>query len=394
MRIAILCHAGCGGSGLVATRSAYELARRGHEVHVFSRRKPFAYRDHPRLILHVLKTGHESDQGALRTAWSDNEQQLLLRRLRSVAAALPLDLIHFHYAVPFAFLIDQFKRTALGSSTPVIGTLHGTDVSVSETYPQQRARLHDALSRVDALTTVSHDYARRALFAFGLLRRPRVIPNFIDLPRIAAHQMVEARGNDGPTIMVHMSNFRPVKDPLTTVRIFAGVRKTLDAELWLIGDGSEMTGVRRLVAQQCLERHVRFYGFQADVLPFLQKADVMVLSSREESFGLAALEAMACGVPVLAPDVGGLPEVIVDGHTGYLYPPDDIDRAIALAIDLVSSPARRQAMVAAGVAHAKHFDRKLIVTLYEQLYAEVTGRIDSVPLQKRRYKDVFIPSTI
>ncbi len=363
---------------MVATRSAHELARQGHEVHLFSRRRPFACHDHPRLRLHALRTCPEPNQGALHTGWSYSEERLLLQRLQSVAAAVPLDLMHFHYAVPFAYLLDRFRRTASGSSIPVVGTLHGTDVSVSETDARQRARLRAVLARVDALTTVSRDYARRALSTFGLSQPPRIIPNFVGLPRIAAQQLAEARDKDSPTILAHVSNFRPVKDPLTTVRIFAGIRKTADVELWLIGDGTEMARVRHFVKQQSLQGCVRFLGFQPDVFSLLRQIDLMVLSSREESFGLAALEAMACGVPVLAPAVGGLPEVVLDGRTGYLFPPEDIDRAIALGIDLVSNPARRQTMGAAGVAHARHFGPRRIIGLYEQLYAEATGTMGSV----------------
>src|SRR5262249_47237153 len=236
--------------------------------------------------------------------------------------AVQLDILHSHYAVPFAEVAERARRR-LGASTPaLVATLHGTDVGLLAHERSDSDLFTETLARLDALTTVSSSHAALAMRTLRLAQEPVVIPNFVDLRRF--RPTAQRRRPVGLTPrVVHISNFRPIKQPLAAARIFGATRARVNAKLWLIGDGEEMPEVLALLERSRLSDDVRPFGLRVDVERILPDADVLLVTSRTESFCMAALEAAACGIPAVAPDVGGLPETVLHGQTGELYEPGD-----------------------------------------------------------------------
>jgi L-malate glycosyltransferase len=382
MNIGIMCHSSFGGSARIATELAAELARRGHTVHLFTRTTPFGRWNHAsRVRLHraVVDGENHIHPALLYTDWSVQECEAFVSQILPVIAAEGLDVLHFHYAVPFAFLAQEVKRR-LGRAAPVlIGTLHGTDISSYGQDPVKGRALAASLQNLDRLTTVSVSYAHLASQVFGLSTCPEVIPNFVDLSRFRPQthsgldpNMLSIGSPSGcKAKIIHVSNFRPVKDPQSAARIFLGIREKIEVEFWLVGDGPEIGAIKTIFAQNGREQDVRFWGLRRDVAPILAQAHLLLMTSLSESFCLAALEAMACGLPVLATNVGGLAEVVVDGLTGFLFPVGDLASAIDLAVDLLSDPVRRQTMGEAAAIRARGFGQKRIVTAYEKLYSRL-----------------------
>ena len=394
MRIGIMCLASMGGSANVATQLAAQLARRGHRVHLFSRTTPFgALNLTNNVALHTVKPSMEAEvhPARLDTNWSADDFEGFLSNILDVIAVEGLDVLHFHYAVPLAFLAAEVKRR-LGWAAPLlVGTLHGTDVSAYGRDPSKGPQLAEALYEIDVLTTVSYDHARLATEIFGITPRPKVIPNFVDLSRFRPLQTqppiatsiekgrtqippdkeeMQTSLHSKPRI-AHISNFRPVKDTQSMARIFRGIRRQMEAELWLIGDGPEMDPVKSILRESGFERDVRYWNMQCDVADLLAQTDLLLMTSLAESFCLAALEAMACGVPVLATEVGGLPEVVIRNKTGFLFPVGNHDLAVRMAVNLLSDHAQHRAMSKAAAHHAAYFGEERIVPAYENLYREV-----------------------
>ncbi|HKB36589.1 MAG TPA: N-acetyl-alpha-D-glucosaminyl L-malate synthase BshA [Gemmataceae bacterium] len=383
MRIGVLCHSSLGGSARVGTELALGMAERGHHVHVFARSAPLHLRPGlPRMHLHPL-AGPAPVTARLDANWSPEDLDALVGLVATVAIRERLDVLHFHYAVPFALVAASVRRR-LGSAAPVlVGTLHGTDVSAYGCDAKVGPPLARALRAVDQLTTVSECYARLATDVFRLPAPPRVIPNFVDLtrfrPRSDRERRLEDRG--GRFLIVHISNFRPVKDPLAVARIFLRLQRRLPVSLWLIGVGSELPAVRAVLSGGGAEGHVQYLGYQEDVSELLARADLLLMASRAESFCLAALEAMACGVPVLASAVGGLTELVGHGRHGFLYPLDDHEQAEQLGVELLSDRDRYAEMCRQAVCRAGQFDREQVIDLYEDLYRGLIGRRSAVEVQ-------------
>jgi N-acetyl-alpha-D-glucosaminyl L-malate synthase BshA len=386
MRIGVMCLASFGGSARIATQLAVQLTKRGHTVHLFSRNIPFGDKSHTNgMTWHTVTPDREAHlhPASLHTDWSAQDLHIFLSRVLDVIAVEGLDVLHFHYAVPFAFVAAEVKRR-LGRAAPLlIGTLHGTDVSKHGRDPVKGPPLAQALRDVDQLTTVSNSHARLATDLFGLTTRPQVIPNFVDLSRFQPLKpnapIAGGSGEESPLVsgsgggraiprIAHVSNFRPVKDPQSMARIFLDIREQMEAELWLIGDGPEMDAVKSIFEGSRFEKDVRYWRLRHDVAWLLAQTDLLLMTSLSESFCLAALEAMACGVPVLATKVGGLPEVVAHGETGFLFPVGEHDLAARLALSLLSDQARHQAMSEAASRHAAQFGFEQIVPVYEDLY--------------------------
>lgn len=369
-----MCHSSLGGSARIGAELSIELARRGHRVHLFTRSTPFGIWNHQNgVVLHQVLKDRENDShpSSLHVTWTDEEILSLLSSLLQVISEEGLDLIHFHYALPFARIAWEVQERLKSGSPMMVGTLHGTDVSVFGQDPRIRRSLTQALQKMHALTTVSLSHSRLVKTTFSLSDDPFIIPNFVNLtvfcPRNDHQPLVKTRA----LRIAHVSNFRPVKNLEMILRIFADIRKKIDARLWLIGDGPEMAKAQSLTKKHHIEDDVLFWGLQHDVAPLLSKADLFLVSSQYESFCLAALEAMACGVPVLAPDLGGLSELIIHGKTGYLYPLNEHIKAVGFATELASSLFLYQTMRQECVSRARLFCHTQIVSLYEELYQQL-----------------------
>lgn len=369
MRIGILCHSSCGGSGRIGTELAIKLAQRGHRVHLFTRTVPFGYRDNTDgVILHPMVSDDEDKihPATLHVDWTNEEFNRFLDCLLQVIDEEGLDVLHFHYAIPFAFIAEEIASRLKHRAPLIIGTLHGTDVCVHGRHPASRTRLAPIIRNLDGLTTVSFNFAHVIAEVFGLKNLPEVIPNFVDLSRFRPRVRNERNGRK--VKIVHVSNFRPIKDPMRMASIFLGIREKREAELWLIGEGPELKKLQTLFKEKGAEHDVYQWGLCQNVAPLLSRTDLLVMPSLYESFCLSALEAMACGVPVLATDVGGIPEVVIHGKTGLLFSVGDDRSAVDLALELLSDSNRYEEMRNEAMMHAQRFDRDRIVLMYEALY--------------------------
>jgi L-malate glycosyltransferase len=370
LRIGILCHSSFGGSARIATELAIGLARRGHVVHLFVQSLPFGHWDASSGVnLHII-TSHtqiKRHPAELHIDWQEKEFEAYLSEVLKIAVSL--DVLHFQYAIPFAYVADEVKRR-LGKASPLlVGTLHGTDVSIYGRDPGRGPQLVQALQSTDVLTTVSISYSNLCTEVFGLAAPPQVIPNFVDLKRFHPRDA----GAFGLSMqrrprIAHVSNFRAVKQPQVMANVFSKIRAKMNVELWLIGDGPEMEGVKSFFRQNDIDGDVIYWDLQHEVAALLAQTDLLLVTSQMESFCLAALEAMACGLPVVASRVGGLPEVVLDGKTGLLFDPGQLDQAARSVLDLLSDPERYKQMSESAFRHARNFDYHEGVLGYEELY--------------------------
>ncbi len=369
MRIGAVCHYGCGGSAQVALSLATGLAERGHSAHLFARSTPFGMPTiDPKVAPHVMRKTDMPVTPLLDAQWSKAEINAFVDRICEVVVRERLEVLHFHYAIPFALVVHAVRQ-ALGDDAPAtVGTLHGTDVSVFSRQSLVRGELVPALEDLDALTTVSDSHADLTVATLRLPERPRVIPNFVDLdrfrPRVGPRPRRRAR-------IVHISNFRPVKQPESMARIADAVLSQIDGELWLVGDGELMPAVEAILADRAARGEIRRLGLREDVENILPDTDLLLVTSQTESFCLVALEALACGVPVLAPRVGGLPEVVEHGCNGFLYDPGDEDQATRLAIRFLTDPELQARMRVSALERAAKLSAEVVIPQYEGLYREV-----------------------
>jgi len=377
MKIGIICYASLGGSGIVATELARHLVRRRHEVHVLSSDIPFRLRADPGgVIFHAVGT---PDYPLFR------EPQYLISlatRIVQVARERQLDVIHAHYAVPHAtaaYLAREILRRECGGRIPaVITTLHGTDITLVGSDPSYAETVRFSIDRSDAVTAVSESLRADTIERLKAVSPIRVIPNFLDCDRFKRVSDPDLRERLCPkarydALVVHLSNFRPVKRVDAVVGVFRRIRERVRARLVLAGEGPDSLKVQHEVETYGLGADVEILPPQEDVVPLLSVADLFLLPSLQESFGLAALEAMACEVPVVASRVGGLPEVIEDGVTGALHPPDDFDAMAASAIRLLTDRAAHAVMAQEGRWVVQYrFCVSEVVPRYEALYRELS----------------------
>lgn len=371
MRVGLICHRGVGGSAMVAISLARELATRGHDVHLFARSVPPGMATPPPgITVHVLEEEPRGFSTRLDVSWSRAELSALADLICAVVRAHDLQVLHFHYAVPFGYVLDPVRQR-LGRSCPaLVGTLHGTDVSVLGRRRNVRERLAPVLARLDALTTVSHSHATLSARVFGLAECPEVIPNFVDLARFRP-------GCPRPTgsrpRIVHVSNFRPVKQPERMARIVNSVLEQTGSELWMVGDGEMMCEVETTLASRIAQGDVRRLGVRLDVENILPDTDLLLVTSQMESFCLVALEAMASGIPVVAPRIGGLPELIEHGVSGLLFERDDEDEATRMILRCFGDRELMVRLRAGALERARSLSSDAVVPRYEQLYHEIIG---------------------
>jgi N-acetyl-alpha-D-glucosaminyl L-malate synthase BshA len=375
MRIGISCYPTYGGSGIVATELAMALASRGDEVHVVTYALPSRLSlASPRVFFHEVGVPHyplfEYPPYSL----------ALATKLVEVARHHELDLVHVHYAVPNAVSAVLARQILAPQPLPVVTTLHGTDVTLVGNDPNYMETTRFGVQQSDAVTAVSAALRDQTYQQLGLCKPIDVIPNFIDPARFAeARKGPGARRwarHENEKLVVHISNFRPVKRVLDVVEVFRRVLEAVPARLLLVGDGPDRVKAELKCREQGTCGSITFLGSLPLIEEVLVGADLFLLPSESESFGLSALEAMACHVPVIATAVGGLPEVVADGETGYLFPVGDVDSMAEAAIRLLSDDELRARFGRAGRRRAvEHFDQDRVVARYREIYERVVAGV-------------------
>jgi len=373
MRIGITCYPTYGGSGVVATELGVELAARGHDVHFISYAVPVRMTEaSERLHFHEVEVMNYPlfDHPPYTLA--------LASKMYNVATNEDLDLLHVHYAIPHSVSAYLARAMLRPRNLPFVTTLHGTDITLVGSDRSYLPITRFSIEESDRVTTISQYLREVTLKEFRIRHPVEVIPNFVNCD---VFQPANGRcrreefARDDERILVHLSNFRPVKRVPDVVEIFELVRREIPAKLLMIGDGPERTIAEWMVREKDLVRDVIFLGKQSQVQHLLNCADVLLLPSDLESFGLAALEGMASGVPAVCSKVGGLPEVIRDGVDGYLVPPRDVKTMAERALDVLTDPDRRERMGRAARARAlSEFCSSKIIPLYERLYEELLER--------------------
>jgi N-acetyl-alpha-D-glucosaminyl L-malate synthase BshA len=373
MHVGIVCYASVGGSGVIATELGKSLAARGHHVHILSSETPFRLgRYQPGLAFHRVETPSyplfREPQYALSLA----------TKIVQVSRQENLDIVHAHYAIPHAaaaYLAKQIlARTGRAAVPRVITTLHGTDITLVGSDRSYAETVAFSVQESDSVTAVSESLKADTYRELGVTCDIRVIPNFLDCEEYSRRAVPELRRRLAPRgehVLIHVSNFRPVKRVTAVVDIFAGVRRAVPARLLMVGDGPDLGAAVGRAHALGIDDDVKFLGEQDQVVALLSASDVLLLPSAQESFGLAALEAMACGVAVVASRVGGLPEVIDHGRTGFLHLPADLDGMTESALRLLNDPVLSERITAAARRVAvQQFSDTIVVPKYEQLYEE------------------------
>jgi N-acetyl-alpha-D-glucosaminyl L-malate synthase BshA len=347
-----------------------ELAERGHEVHFISYAMPIRLnRAHARIHFHEVEvTSYPLFDHPPYTL-------SLAVKMAEVASFAGLDLLHVHYAIPHSVSALLARQMAAPRRLPFITTLHGTDITLVGSDRSYLPITRFSIEQSDGVTCVSNYLKQATLQTFAIKRPIEVVPNFVNCDLYKHERRAELRTQwapDGEPVLMHLSNFRPVKRVPDVVEIFALVREKMPAKLVLLGDGPDRGAVEWLVHQKKLGADVHFLGKQNRVYETLAQADLFILPSELESFGLAALEAMACEVPVIATNVGGVPEVVTPGVDGYLVAVGDVAAAARHAIDILSSPERAREMgIAARASAMRNYCASKIIPQYEAYYRSV-----------------------
>jgi N-acetyl-alpha-D-glucosaminyl L-malate synthase BshA len=368
MKIGMVCYPTYGGSGVVATELGKALAERGHEVHFISYALPMRLDGFSGNVYY-----HEVEMASYPLFEFPLYTPALASKIVEVCRFEKLDLIHAHYAIPHA-ISAYLARNILGGALKVITTLHGTDITLVGLEPSFLPVMKFSIEESDGVTAVSRFLREKTTTNYGINKDIRVIPNFVDTTKFRREDVSKIREQfapDNERVLIHVSNFRAVKRVADVIRVFAEVRRKVPAKLVLVGDGPDRSSCELLVRELALQDHVRFLGKQIELVPLLSMADLMLMPSQSESFGLSALEAMACEVPVVSSSVGGLPELQVHGETGYIAEIGDIDRMSRYAIDLLTSDSKHARFGAAARRRAVEvFDTQKIIAQYEACYEE------------------------
>jgi N-acetyl-alpha-D-glucosaminyl L-malate synthase BshA len=370
MKVGIICYPTHGGSGVVASELAIGLAKKGHEIHIVSYAPPFRLRSfHQNIFIHEVEM-------ATYPLFKYPPYALgLATKLVELVEAYGLELIHAHYAVPHAASAYLAKQILNSQRIKIITTLHGTDITLVGTDQSFHRVIKFTIEKSDGVTAVSNYLKQRTIQEFDIRREIRVIYNFIDPVRPTQSRSRCDRKSFAPhgeKILMHASNFRPVKRVGDVVRIFERIHARIPAKLLLIGDGPERLFIQQLVKELKLSADVYFLGEQDHLEPLFLCADLFLLPSEQESFGLTALEAMNCGVPVIASKTGGLPEVITHGETGYLYPVGEIKKMAEKSIELLSHTEKHELFKQqARQRAADSFNAEQLIPQYEAYYEEI-----------------------
>ncbi len=377
MKIGILCYPTFGGSGVIATELGKALAEKGHSVHFITYSQPVRLEHFIENVFY-----HEVSVADYPLFEYAPYETALTSKLVDVARFEKLDIVHVHYAIPHASVAYMAKKImeSQGMKLPFITTLHGTDITLVGKNESYSPVVTFAINQSDAVTSVSNSLRKETYEHFNVQKEIEVIPNFIDLRRFNKQRRDHFRRAIAPNnerLVVHASNFRPVKRVGDVVKVFHNISKAIPSKLLMIGDGPE----RERVEKECRDtsdcENIRFLGKIDVVEEILSICDLFILPSESESFGLAALEAMACQVPVISTNTGGLPEVIQQGINGFMSNVGDIDDMSKNAIHILGDNNRLMTFKSNALSHAKTFDISTVLPIYEALYQKVLDESNS-----------------
>ena len=371
MKIAIVCYPTFGGSGVVATELGLELAHRGHEIHFITYRQPVRL-----ALLSPNVHYHEVNVPEYPLFHYQPYELALSSKLVDMVKLYKIDLLHVHYAIPHAYAGYMAKQMLKdeGIIIPMVTTLHGTDITLVGNHPFYKPAVSFSINKSDVVTSVSQSLKDDTYKLFNIKKEIHVIPNFIELDKhrnestISCQRSVMAKKEE--RIVTHISNFRKVKRIPDIIKIFYKIQQQIPAKLMMVGDGPEKVKAENLCAELGIEDKVIFFGNSNEIDQILSYSDLFLLPSETESFGLAALEAMAWSVPVISSNSGGLPEVNFDGVSGYLSDVGNIDEMAENAIKILENETTLATFKANALDMAKQFDIKNILPLYEKLYQE------------------------
>jgi L-malate glycosyltransferase len=363
MKIGVVCYPTYGGSGVVATELGKSLAARGHQIHFISYAMPMRLDGYQKNVIY-----HEVEMATYPLFEFPLYTPALASKMVDVARFEKLDLIHAHYAIPHA-ISAYLAREIVGNGLKIVTTLHGTDITLVGLEPSFLPVMKFSIEKSDGVTAVSRFLREKTTTNYGINKAIQVIPNFVDTEkykRMPSEEICEKFAPAGEKILVHTSNFRTIKRVQDVIKIFHEVRKKVPSKLILAGDGPDRSSCELLVRELGLQQHVKFLGKQLELVPILSASDVFLMPSQSESFGLSALEAMSCGVPVVSSSVGGLPELQVHGETGYIAEIGDIERMARYVVELLTNEPKHALFSANARRRAiEHFEASKIVGQYE-----------------------------
>jgi N-acetyl-alpha-D-glucosaminyl L-malate synthase BshA len=372
MNIGIACYPTYGGSGVVASELGKSLAERGHKIHFISYAMPFRLDGFSENIYY-----HEVEISSYPLFDFPLYTPALASKIVEVAKFEKLDIIHAHYAIPHAISAYLAKQILGDTNIKIVTTLHGTDITLVGLEPSYLPVMKFSIEQSDAVTAVSRFLKEKTLTSYQIKKLISVIPNFVDCSKYIRVSDEHVRRQFAPNnekILIHISNFRPLKRVGDVIRIFNIVRQKIKSKLLLVGDGPDRSSAEQLARELGIVEDVKFLGKQAEIIPLLSIADLFLIPSQSESFGLSALEAMSCEVPVVASSVGGLPEVVIHGTTGFISEIGDVERMAKYSVELLTNETKHKMFADASRKRAvDEFEERGIVSQYENLYENILG---------------------
>jgi N-acetyl-alpha-D-glucosaminyl L-malate synthase BshA len=375
MKIGIVCYPTFGGSGVVATELGLELSKRGHEIHFITYNQPVRLE----LISHNVHY-HEVNVPEYPLFHYQPYELALSSKLVDMVKLHGIEILHVHYAIPHAYAAYMAKKMLQeeGIYVPIVTTLHGTDITLVGSHPFYKPAVTFSINKSDAVTAVSKSLKDDTLRLFDIKNTIHVVPNFIDLEKHNLHGFTDCQrgmmANDDEKIITHISNLRPVKRVQDVISVFYNIQKEIPAKLMFIGEGPEKEKVEMRCQELGILDKVVFFGRSNEIDKILCFSDLFLLPSQTESFGLAALEAMASGVPVISSNTGGIPEVNVHGESGFLSPVGDIEDMTKNALYILKDEARLKTFKANARKQSLNFDLHAIVPQYEAIYEDTLAK--------------------